>query len=123
MLRRGCATTRIHTLAHILVGEPVSTPDQVRGRLSPGCALNVNRPGTCARRRLRADRPAPSRPRSRSGPPRPSGARPRAAAPPRRGDDEPVALVVLARLVEIGVEEFAGVIGNALDASAHRAAI
>jgi hypothetical protein len=26
-------------LAHVLVGEPVSTPDQVRGRLSPGHAL------------------------------------------------------------------------------------
>jgi len=26
-------------LAHILIGEPVSTPDQVRGRLSPEYAL------------------------------------------------------------------------------------
>jgi hypothetical protein len=25
-------------LAHVLIGEPVSTPDQVRGRLSPGRA-------------------------------------------------------------------------------------
>jgi putative hemolysin len=28
----------IHSLAHILIGEPVSAPDQVRGRLSPGPA-------------------------------------------------------------------------------------
>jgi hypothetical protein len=28
-----------HLLAHILVGEPVATPHQVRGRLSPGYAL------------------------------------------------------------------------------------
>jgi hypothetical protein len=29
----------LHTLAHVLAGEPVSTPDQVRGSLSPGHAL------------------------------------------------------------------------------------
>src|SRR5689334_12511176 len=28
-----------HCVAHVLVGEPASTPDQVRGRLSPGHAL------------------------------------------------------------------------------------
>jgi hypothetical protein len=27
--------------AHVLVGEPVSTPDQVRGGLSPGHALAI----------------------------------------------------------------------------------
>jgi hypothetical protein len=32
---------RIHALAHVLVGEPVSTPDQVRGRLSPEHALAI----------------------------------------------------------------------------------
>src|SRR5262249_5755974 len=41
----------------------------------------------------------------------------------RRHDDEAVALVVLARLVEIGIDEGAGVIGDALDAAAHRAAV
>jgi hypothetical protein len=29
--------------AHILIGEPVTTPDQVRGRLSPGYALKPGR--------------------------------------------------------------------------------
>src|SRR5215471_17034395 len=28
----------LHLLAHVLAGEPVSTPDQVRGRLWPGHA-------------------------------------------------------------------------------------
>ena len=40
-----------------------------------------------------------------------------------RCDDEGVALVVLARLVEIGAEEFAGAIDDALDAPGDRAAV
>ena len=28
-------------MAHVLIGEPASTPDQVRGRLSPGHALSI----------------------------------------------------------------------------------
>src|SRR3984957_4330080 len=32
---------QVHTLAHALVGELASTPDQVRGRLSPGHALTL----------------------------------------------------------------------------------
>ena len=43
--------------------------------------------------------------------------------PERALDDDAVALVVLARLVEIGVEEKAGVIGDALDAALDRRAI
>src|SRR3984885_5581548 len=41
----------------------------------------------------------------------------------RHGDDERVALVVLARLVEIGAEEFAGTIDDALDAAGDGAAV
>src|SRR3981189_2104942 len=45
------------------------------------------------------------------------------ASAARGGDDEAVALVVLARLVEIGIEEGARVIGDALDAAADGTAI
>src|SRR5215471_8642949 len=39
---RGCSMATLYCLlfAHVLVGEPATTPDQVRGRLSPGHALN-----------------------------------------------------------------------------------
>src|SRR6202011_3699654 len=46
-----------------------------------------------------------------------------ADAPARAGNDEAVALVVLARLVEVGVEEFARLVRHAFDASADRAAV
>jgi hypothetical protein len=36
-------------LAHIHVGEPVSTPDQVGGRLSPGYALTYSSAGVKSR--------------------------------------------------------------------------
>src|SRR5215467_1038808 len=45
--------SRFVCLAHILIGEPVPTPDQVRGRLSPEYALSF--PPTHARTRLRHD--------------------------------------------------------------------
>src|SRR5579883_2192587 len=41
----------------------------------------------------------------------------------RGGDDERVPLIVLARLVEIGIDELAGTVGDALDLPAHRAAV
>jgi hypothetical protein len=31
------------TVAHVLFGEPATTPDQVRGKLSPGHALTDRR--------------------------------------------------------------------------------
>ena len=57
-----------------------------------------------------------------------SAARPGRRSAPRRhgpggGDHERVALVVLARLVEVGVEKGAVVIGDALDPAGHRAAV
>jgi hypothetical protein len=39
----------VHALARVLVGEPVSTPDQVRGRLSPGHALSLKAEGLAMR--------------------------------------------------------------------------
>jgi hypothetical protein len=39
--RRNRDVLSIQALAHVLIGEPVSIPDQVRDRLSPGYALGV----------------------------------------------------------------------------------
>src|ERR1700722_5580248 len=38
-MRDGCGSRGVPFIAHTLAGEPVTTPDRVRGRLSPGYAL------------------------------------------------------------------------------------